>query len=168
MIRAALIGAAERRIGEDMGWARDVSALGRTAFWRLIGFFRFANFRRAAPRDLLTLARLGAVMAEDCGPCTRIVVKAARAEGVPAGLLRAGLGGGGGLTGDAGLAYRFGRALSAGGPDAAELGDAVEARLGRRVRTELAMGAAAVRFYPALKRGLGYAQTCSTTRFDDL
>lgn len=168
MIRAALVASAERRYGEDMAWARDVSALGRAAFWRLIGFYRFAGFRRAAPRDLMALARLGAVMAEDCGPCTRIVVKVARNEGVPPDLMRAALRGGAGLTGDADLAFRFGSALSAGGPEAADLGDAVEGRLGRAVRVELAMGAAAARFYPALKRGLGYARACSTTRFDDL
>ena len=168
MIRAALIAYSERAIGEDAGWARDVSALGRTAFWRLLGFYRFAGFRRSAPLDLLTLARLGAVMAEDCGPCTRIVVKVAKKQGIQPDLLRAALAGGEGLSGDADLAFRFGRALSAGDADADTFGDAIEVRHGRAVRTELALGAAAARFYPAIKRGLGYARACSLTRFDDL
>ena len=168
MIRDRLIDTAERTIGEDASWMRDVSALGWRAFQRLMGFYRFAGYRRRAPLDLLTLARLGAIMAEDCGPCTRIVFKVGRRAGVPVELLRAGLGGGAGLTGDADLAYRFGRAVSASEAEAGELGDAIEARFGRGVRTEMAMGVAAARFYPAMKRGLGYARACELTPFDGL
>lgn len=168
MIRAALIEQAERRTGEDAGWMRDISALGRGAFWRLLGFHRFASFRRTAPPELAALARLGAVMAEDCGPCTRIVAKAAKHDGMPTPLIRAALAGGSELEADAGLAYRFGHAIAAAAPNTGELGAAIEMRYGRRVLTELAMAAATVRVYPALKRGLGYAQACVVTRFDDL
>jgi len=168
MIRAAMIARAERMTGEDAAWMRDVSALGRRAFYRLLGFYRFANFRRAAPGGMAMLARLGAVMAEDCGPCTRIVARLAKRSGVAAEELRAALAGGGDLTGDADLAYRFGRAIASGDPEADTLGEAIEARHSRKVRTELTIGAATARVYPAIKRGLGYARTCSMTRFDDL
>ena len=168
MIRSALIRRAERQTGEDVGWMRDVSALGRRAFYRLGGFFRFANHRGAAPVDMALLARLGAVMAEDCGPCTRIVVRFAGQAGVSPGKLRAALAGGSGLEGDSDLAYRFGRAVASSGPEVDAIGEAIEARHGRNIRTELAVAAAAARVYPAIKRGLGYARTCSATRFDDL
>lgn len=168
MIATWVIGRAERRLGEDMSWMRDVAALGSKAFRRLGGFYRFAGFRRHAPGDLLTLARLGAIMAEDCGPCTRIVAKVGKQAGVDPELLRAGLRGGDALTGDAALAYRFGGAISSGDPEADAIGGAIEARCGRRVRTELALAAASARFYPAFKRGMGYAQACALTRYDDL
>ena len=168
MIRAAMIASAERLSGEDAGWMRDVSALGRRAFYRLLGFYRFANFRRSAPVDMAMFARLGAVMAEDCGPCTRIVARLAKRAGVAPAELRAALAGGEDLTGDADLAYRFGRAVASGDPEADSLGESIEARHGRKIRTELTIGAAAARVYPAIKRGLGYARACSMTRFDDL
>ena len=168
MIRAAMIAGAERLSGEDASWVRDVSALGRRAFYRLLGFYRFANFRRSAPIGMAMLARLGAVMAEDCGPCTRIVVRLAKRSGVASTELKAALAGGDDLTGDADLAYRFGRAIASGDPEADALGEAIEVRHGRKVRTELTIGAATARVYPAIKRGLGYARACSITRFDDL
>lgn len=168
MIRAAMIAGAERLTGEDAGWMRDVSALGRRAFYRLLGFYRFANFRRSAPTGMAMFARLGAVMAEDCGPCTRIAARLAKRSGVAPAELKAALAGGDGLAGDAGLAYRFGRAIASGDLEADSLGEAIEARHGRKVRTELTIGAATARVYPAMKRGLGYARACSMTRFDDL
>ena len=168
MIAGLLIDQAERRIGEDMSWMRDVAALGGRAFRRLLGFYRFASYRGRAPAPLVTLARLGAIMAEDCGPCTRITAKVGKQAGVAPELIRAGLAGGAALTGDAALAYRFGRAISAGDPDVDAIGEAIEGALGRSVRTELAMAAASARFYPAMKRGLGYAKSCAVTRFEDL
>lgn len=168
MIRAALIRRAEKASGEDSSWARDISALGRGAFLRLLGFYGFAQLRHSAPPDMALLARLGAVMAEDCGPCTRIVAGFAGQAGMSPEKLRAALAGGAGLEGDADLAYRFGRGIASSGPDVDELGEAIEARHGRNVRTELTIGAATARVYPAIKRGLGYARTCSMTRLDDL
>ena len=168
MIRSALIRRAARQTGEDVGWMNDVAALGRRAFYRLGGFFRFANHRGSAPVEMALLARLGAVMAEDCGPCTRIVARFARQAGMSPETLRAALGGGAGLDGDSDLAYRFGRAIASSGLDADELGEAIETLHGRSVRTELTIAAATARVYPAIKRGLGYARTCSATRFDDL
>ena len=168
MIRAALIRRAERQTGEDVSWMRDVAALGRRAFYRLGGFFRFAGHPGSAPVEMAALARLGAVMGEDCGPCTRIVARLARQAGVDPGKLRAGLAGGAGLEGDADLAYRFGRAIATSGLDVDELGESIEATHGRNIRTELTIAAATARVYPAIKRGLGYARACSVTRFDDL
>ncbi|QMW22272.1 hypothetical protein [Sandaracinobacteroides saxicola] len=166
MIRDAVVAAAERRMREDMRWMREVAALGRGAFARLAAFFPLASYRRRTPPLLFALVRLGAVMVEDCGPCTRIALKMALAEGVPPERLRAALDGK--LVGDEELVHAFGRAVSASDPEAAMLGDRIERQLGRDVRTELALAAATVRVYPAIKRGLGLGGPCSLARFDDL
>ena len=168
MIRAMVIDRAEADTGEDAGWMRDIAALGRGAFLRLLGFFSFARLQGSAPTDLTLLAGLGAVMAEDCGPCTRIGARYAKRLGLAPDKLRAALAGGVGLAGAGDLAYRFGRAVASGDPAADELGTAIEAQFGRGVRTELTVTAATSRVYPAIKRGLGYARSCSLTRFDDL
>ena len=63
------------------------------------------------------------------------------------------------------LAYDFGMAVSSGDvAAAAELGDRIEALYGRKVRTELALGAASGRLFPAIKRGLGLASACTIPR----
>lgn len=164
----ALVRAMERRIGEDCDYMRDAFAVGARPGIGLIRLAYQAMFHRHADKRLVHLARIGATAAEDCGPCLRIAVKTARQAGVADDVLRAALAGGDALSGDDAIAYRFGLALSARDPNVDALGDAIEARLGRRVRTELALAAALVRSFPALKRGLGYGQSCSVTRFDDL
>lgn len=168
MIRAAFVERAEKATGEDASWMRDVAALGRGAFARLMGFYSFAQLRHAAPADMALLVRLGAVMAEDCGPCTRIVARFAKRGGMAPDKLRAALAGGAGLEGWSDVAYRFGRGIAISDKTADELGEAIEAKFGRDVRTELTVAAATARVYPAIKRGLGYARSCSMTGFDDL
>ena len=42
----------------------------------------------------------------------------------------------------------------------------IEAALGRTVRFELALTAATVTAYPALKRGLGYATSCALHKLE--
>ena len=169
MIANALIGIFERRTGEDASYMRDIAAVSGRAFRGFVRLSVLSGYRRHAPRDLINMTRMGAVMAEDCGPCVRIGFKLARQDGTEAALLRAALAGGAALEGDSARAYFFGRAVALNDAATAdELGDAIEAAHGRKVRTELALAAATTRVFPAVKRGLGYAQACELTRFEDL
>ena len=68
--------------------------------------------------------------------------------------------------GDLKMAFDFGQAIATQSPDAFALGDAIEAKHGRTTRLELAMTAAIVRAYPAMKRGLGLTKSCSITKLE--
>lgn len=125
-------------------------------------FMTFGMHQHAASTEQVAMARLGAAMAEDCGPCVEIAARGARAQGVTKDTVNAALADGR-LDGPAGQALAFGRALSANTPDLAELGEAIEAEHGRAVRTELTVAAATARVHPAMKRGLGFARACSLT-----
>jgi hypothetical protein len=169
MIARLIIGAFERSLGEDASYMRDIAAVSGRALRRFVRLSMFSAYRRHAARELISMTRMGAVMAEDCGPCVRIVFKLARRDSTDVALLRAALAGGSALQGEPRRAYFFGRAVALADIAAAgELGDAIEAVHGRKVRTELALAAAMTRVFPAVKRGLGYAQTCSMTAFADL
>ncbi len=170
MIGAGLLArAAERSLGEDASYLRDLGDVSARALAGVLRLSRLAGFRRHASDELVHLARIGAVTGEDCGPCARIAFRVAKRAGVAEAPLRAALAGGAALDGDGAAAYWFGRAVATGDAAAAdELGDAIEARHGRRVRTELALAAATIRVFPALKRGLGYARACAVTRYEEL
>ena len=117
-----------------------------------------------APKDMIHMARLGSARAEDCGPCVEIVRGFALADRMDADRLQNALLGKPDNDSDA-LAYGFGEAIAQG--DVArsfELGEQVEAKHGRPVRTELTLAAASGRLYPAIKRGLGYASACEIPR----
>lgn len=116
--------------------------------------------RHHASAALLHMACLGSIRFEDCGPCVETVRHYALAEGLDPERVKKALAGTPETPEDA-LAYGFGAAIASGDLiQAAELGDEIEERFGRDVRTELSLGAASVRIFPAMKRGLGYASAC--------
>lgn len=116
--------------------------------------------RHAASAEQIDMARIGAVMAEDCGPCVLIAAHGALRGGMSRDAVNAVLAGNP-HDGPGREALDFGRAIALNLPEVAELGDAIEARHGRHVRTELTFAAAIARTHPAFKRGLGYAKSCS-------
>ena len=129
-------------------------------------FEKFAHFmpatmhRHDAPADIFHMARIGATLIEDCGPCALTAAKGALDDGVSHELANAALSAKP-PEGDLRTAFDFGQAIALHAEDAATLGDAIEAKFGRTVRLELAMTAATVRAYPAMKRGLGLGKPCA-------
>jgi hypothetical protein len=157
----ALILPVLERMGDGDYMAELARAKGH-AFDRFLGFMPATAHRHEAPPLLFHAARLGAVLAEDCGTCAMIAARSALADGVDRDTVNSLLGGG--AEGDLGIAFRFGQAIAHQSAEAAGLGDAIESAHGRPVRLELAMTAALVRGYPGLKRGMGYAQSCALTK----
>ncbi|GAA0466607.1 hypothetical protein GCM10009096_04110 [Parasphingorhabdus litoris] len=124
-------------------------------------FMPASNHRHEADAGLLSAARIGAVLVEDCGPCAITAAQGALAEGLPRDEVNTMLTGN--LNGDNKLAFDFGQAIARQSAEADDLGLSIEQRFGRGVRRELAMAAAMVRAYPAMKRGLGMTTACSLT-----
>ena len=141
-------------------YLRRIAAMPGQALERFQHFMPAANHRHAASAELYAMVRIGATRAEDCGPCTLIVARRALVDGVPRELVQAALD----ETlpvGPLAQAYAFGRAVALGHVEAVALGDLIVAQHGSVVRNELALAVAMVRTYPALKRGMGLAQSCS-------
>jgi hypothetical protein len=128
----------------------ELAAAPGAAFERIKHFMPVTMHRHDAPADLFHMARIGATLVEDCGPCALTAAQGALADG---------------LDRDC-RAFDFGQAIARQSADAFALGDAIEASHGRTTRLELAMTAATVRSYPAMKRGLGLSKTCSATRLE--
>jgi AhpD family alkylhydroperoxidase len=123
--------------------------------------------RRVTPPAVWHAAGLAAAMVEDCGPCVQIHVNLALRDGVEACVLRALVEGSiDTVPPDIALAFRYGDAVARG--TAAEAGrDQIRARWGEKGLIELAFTIATARFYPAVKRGMGYAQACERVMVDD-
>lgn len=124
-------------------------------------FMPLSLHRHAASAEQIDLARIGAVMAEDCGPCCLIAAHGALRNGMSRDAVNAALAGNP-PDGPGRQAFEFGQAIALSLPEVTELGEAIEAQYGRAVRTELTFAAAIARTHPAFKRGLGYAKSCST------
>lgn len=133
------------------------------ALERFKHFMPASAHRHVAPANLFHAASMGAVFAEDCGPCALTAAHWAQVDGVPDEAINHWLSRSGDVPVDEQLAMDFGHAIATQGDDAFELGDRIEREFGHDVRLELAMGAATVRTYPAMKRGLGLTKACSLT-----
>lgn len=120
--------------------------------------------RHAAPAEPFHAARIGATLAADCGPCALLAAEGAVADGVDKVIVNRLLAGD--PRADLATAFAFGRTVGSHDPAADEYGAAIEAMLGRTARFELALTAATVTAYPALKRGLGFASTCALHKLE--
>ena len=110
------------------------------------------------PFGLLHLVRLGATIAQDCGECLQIAVNMAARDGLAAETIRTALRGD--ADGFEATAFAFGRQLGL-GLDAPEERDAIRKQWGEQGLIEAANAAASALFFPALKRGLGFAEACN-------
>lgn len=151
----------ERRFDYDMSYARELLDTSPKALTRFSRIAAMANHREDVPLDTWYAAKLATTLAEDCGPCTQLVVRMAEADGVAAHVLRAILAGDDGAMGaDAALGFRFAEASLRHETGADALRDEVIRRWGKRALVSLGLAIAATRVFPTLKYALGYGQTC--------
>jgi hypothetical protein len=159
--KAVFLAIMRKVAGEGEPYLDDLDAAGGFATEKFQHAMLLSGHRYHAPAGLLHMARLGSTRAEDCGPCVEIVRSFALADGLDSQRIQNALMGRADSEEDR-LAYAYGAAVSSGDVvTAAELGERIEALYGRKVRTELALGAASGRLFPAIKRGLGFASACT-------
>ncbi|MDP2123174.1 MAG: hypothetical protein Q8J92_02225 [Parvibaculum sp.] len=156
-----LIDTQERLTGSSADYARDLYAGSPGAFWRFTISMMSSRYVKTLPPEAYCAAGFGALRAEDCGPCVQIGVNLALAQGIATVVVRAAATGDvASLSEDNRLAYEFAYAVATRDLRAEELRPMVERKWGKAGLAELALEIASVRAYPAMKRALGYAQTC--------
>jgi AhpD family alkylhydroperoxidase len=162
-----LIAANERRLGVKMDYVREMADLNWPAFVRIGKVSALAT--SAEPQfdvRVAHMAALAAAQCDDCGECVQIHLNLAARDGVKRETLQAAL--------DArpesmappqlGLAWRFGQAVATGDPAMADIRRKLDGLIGRSGLMDLGFAIAMARFYPTLKRALGYAVACSVKR----
>lgn len=159
--KRALLNMMNQQSPHESEYMQEIADAPGYAFEKMMHFAPAALHRYEAPSALFHAARLGATLAEDCGPCAITAANGAIADGVTRSKINLMLKGKEGLSEDEARAFEFGQAIATQSPNAFELGDKIETSYGRGVRFELAMTAAIVRSYPAMKRGLGLTKSCS-------
>ncbi|MEP3226907.1 MAG: hypothetical protein ABJO01_13105 [Parasphingorhabdus sp.] len=153
--------AVDRMSPDESAYLHEISGAPGNMLEKFKHFMPASNHRYEASAELLSATRIGAVLIEDCGPCAITAAQGALAEGLSRDEVNAMLAGK--LTGSTELAFEFGQAIAQQSEEADALGIRIEQQFGRPVRRELAMAAAMVRAYPAMKRGLGLTTACSLT-----
>jgi hypothetical protein len=162
---SAMLKAVEAISPGEADYFRELAAAPGGAFEKIKHFMPATMHRHDASADMFHMARIGATLVEDCGPCALTAANGALSDGVDRDLVNRALSADP-PEGDLKTAFIFGAAIARQAAEAFTLGDAIEASHGRTVRLELAMTAATVRAYPAMKRGLGLTKSCSVTKLE--
>lgn len=162
-----LLSQGEKQLGVSMDYAWHLRNVMPSRLWRFAMIKTVEGPRRFTPPDAYHAAGLAAAMVEDCGPCVQIHVNLALKDSVPAATLRALVAGSfNGVPEDAALGFRYGDAIAR-GVMADELRDEIRRKWGEKGLIELAFTVATARFYPAVKRGMGYAHACERVVIKD-
>lgn len=158
--RAAIQGFA-RHYDYDVSYIEELMDASPGAFQTFEAAMPMGQYQKAAPADVLYVAKIAAMREQDCGPCTELGVKKAREARVPEAVIRGALHGGKGLSTEQLDVYNYARGVAANEELDPELLPRLQQRLGREVVAELALAIVASRLYPTLKRALGHAKSCS-------
>lgn len=161
-ILKAVVGRFERRYGYDASYMRELIDIDPAAFFAFSKVQGFSSYRKAPPEALVAASLVG-TLAEDCGPCTQIVVHMAEDNGVSGKVLKGILTGDEAAMGpDATLAWRFARASLARDMETADpLRDEIVRRWGKKALAAISLSLATARIYPTVKYALGHGKTCS-------
>ncbi len=163
-----LLAWSKTQIGDvDMDYAYHMRDVAPGRLWRYSLIKVVEGGRKFTPADVYHAAGMAAAMVEDCGPCVQIHVNLALKDKVPGDVLRA-------LAArqldkvpaDVALGFRYGEAIAR-GVMADEMREKIRAKWSEQGLIELAFAIATSRFYPALKRGMGYAHTCERVVVED-
>ena len=158
----------EKQIGGvSMDYAYHLRDVRPSRLWRFSLIKLIEGPRKFTPPDAFHAAGLAAAMVEDCGPCVQIHVNLALQENVEPETMRLLVEGKlEQAPTNSALAFRYGDAVAR-GLMADELREQVRAKWGEKGLIELAFVVATARFYPAVKRGMGYAHTCEKVVIHD-
>lgn len=150
-----------KRYDYDASYMRAILDASPRAFMRLYDIAKAATHRQAAPVEAYFAAKLTGAMAEDCGPCTQLVVKMAREAKVADAQIEAVLKRDvAAMSADTALGFRFAEAIVARAGEDHEVREAVRARWGEKGLIDLAYALQVGRLFPMLKAALGYAKEC--------
>ena len=152
---------AERKMGTSVDYLRHILRVSLRAFRAFTRIIPLAEYHRALPAEPLHVARLTALVYEDCGGCLQGEVNLAKQAGISVAVVQAVLGGDAfELPEELADVYHFCLAVLETRDDEA-LRERLRQHYGEEGLVEIALALGACRVFPTIRRALGYAKSCS-------
>jgi len=150
-----------KRYGYDVSYLEMLLNESPAGFFKFAPLMKAAAHREAVPIEASFAAKIVGALAEDCGPCTQLVVDMALEAGMPKDQIEAVLRRDPRAMNEATtLGFRFADAVVRRSADDEEFRDAVKAQWGQKGVIDLTMALQLGRIFPMVKAGLGYAREC--------
>ena len=156
-----------RRYGYDVSYLEMLLKESPVAFFRFAPVMKASGHREVVPIEASYTAKIVGALAEDCGPCTQLVVDMALEAGMPKDQIEAVLRRDPRAMNDATtLGFRFADTVARRSGDGDEFRDAVRAQWGDKGVIDLTLSLQLGRMFPMVKAGLGYARECRRVTVD--
>lgn len=163
-IARRMLRATSKHYGYDTSYLEMMLKQSPSAFFK---FAKAARHREVVPVDASFAAKIVGALAEDCGPCTQLVVDMALEAGMPKDQIEAVLRRDPPAMNCATiLGFRFADAVVRRSPDDEEYRDAIRAQWGEKGVIDLTLALQMGRMFPMVKAGLGYAKECRRVTVD--
>lgn len=157
----------ERHYGYDVSYLREMLRASPRAFFKFAKLSAAAAHCEVAPRQAYYAAKLVGAVAEDCGPCTQLVVNMALEAGVPARQIESVLcRDEATMSEETAIGFRFAEAMVYRLDTEEEARQVVAGRWGEKAIVDLTLGCAVGRVFPMVKAGLGLAKECRQVTVD--
>lgn len=158
----------KKRYDYDVRYEQDILKADRGAFLKFMGFQTMSSHSGNLPAGPLFAARIRAIIWDDCGPCTQLVVNMALEAKVDPdivhGIIDRDLNK---LPDDIALVVRFTELVLAHNPEADDLRTQIVDLWGNEGLITIGFAISSYRVYPALKYTLGYGTACSRIQVND-
>jgi hypothetical protein len=150
-----------KRYGYDVSYLEMLLNESPAGFFKFAPLMKASAHREAVPIDASFAAKIVGALAEDCGPCTQLVVDMALEAGMAKDQIEAVLRRDPRAMNEATtLGFRFADAVVRRSTNDEEFRDAVKAQWGPKGVIDLTMALQLGRMFPMVKAGLGYAKEC--------
>lgn len=156
----------EKKTNYDSTYMKVMADSSVTLAMMFSKFVKLNQYRKKTPIEVMHIARIAAFKSEDCGPCLQLSVNFALWSGMQKEVVKNAVLSPDKLSHDLKLVHDFSYKVATNAPEAEELRQKIEMKYGRDVTIELAIAIATCRVYPAVKRGMGFAKSCSIMNFD--
>lgn len=156
-----------KRYGYDVSYLEMMLDDSPAAFFKFAPIMKASAHREAVPVDAAFAAKMVGALAEDCGPCTQLVVDMALEAGMPTDQIEAVLRRDPRAMNEATtLGFRFADAVVRKAAEDDEFRDVVRAQWGQKGVIDLTLALQMGRMFPMLKASLGYAKECRRVTVD--
>jgi hypothetical protein len=153
-------------LGESVDWAKYIVDKAIIIFFKYLLAFPLLAHWKFSPAKAISVARLISVKSEDCGSCVQIEINMAKKRNVEPEFIR------NALRKDyerLGESYRdvalFTEAVISKNGLEIEIGNTLKKHFGEKAFLEIALAISTARFYPTIKRALGFSTECKLENF---
>jgi len=148
-IARRILRATSKRYGYDTSYLDMMLKVSPSAFFKFASLAKASSHREVVPVEASFAAKLIGALAEDCGPCTQLVVDMALEAGMPNDQIEAVLRHDPrAMNGATVLGFRFADAVVRRSPDDEEYRDAVRAEWGEKGVIDLTLALQMGRMFP--------------------